>query len=324
MRAALAILLFAGLMPQDDVVKKIVSDADKIKKLPRKISKESRDKIEKALGEKLTDADLAPALWECQSTVPAVSSMAKTKVLVTVVPVKGPKGMIRVGVAVATVESTLHVVRILENGDDKGLEAKGFLGQFEGLEYSMSLWSSPAVLADAIRKAAGTDDAAKELDTLLKVNGTMRAVGPMWERLLAGIEKKDKAVADEISTMDKMFDESIKAATGSKFLSPARQEKFKASAAGTRTDLGDLKSLIAASKFDEAFKKSGEIDSARCAKCHGPQRGAFRDGRNTHGIGNGFFSTKLEVAMPDPRLEASYQAVASAVRKAILLASEAK
>ena len=220
----------------------------------------------------------------------------------------------------ATVESTLHVVRILDNGDDKGLEAKSFLGQFEGLEYSMNLWNAPGVLADAIKKAAGTDDAAKELDTLLKVNGTMRAAGPMWERLLAGIEKKDKAAGDEISARDK----SIKAATGSKFLSPARQDKFKIAAAGTRTDLGELKSLIAASKFDEAFKKSGEIDSARCAKCHGPNRGTFRDGRNSHGIGNGYFSTKLEVALPDPKLEASYQAVATGVRKAILLASEAK
>lgn len=324
MRLALAVLLLAGLLPQDDVVKKVVSDADKVKKLPRKISKESRDKIEKALGEKLADADLAPALWECYSTVPAVSSMNKTKVLVTVVTAKGLKGPIRLGVAVATVESTLHVVRVLENGDDKALEAKGFLGQFEGLEYTMSLWSAPGVLADAIKKAAGTDDAAKEMDTLLKVNGTMRAVGPMWERMLAGIEKKDKAAADEIAGMDKAFDDSIKAATGSKFLSPAKQDKFKASAAQTRTDLTDLKALIAAGKFDDAFKKTGEIDSARCAKCHGPQRGTFREGRNTHGIGNGFFSTKLEVAVPDAKLEASYQAVATAVRKAILIATEAK
>ncbi len=324
MRLALAVLLFAGLVPQDDVVKKIVSDADKIKKLPRRISRESRDKIEKALGEKLADADLAPGLWECLSTVPAVSSMAKTKVLVTVVTVKGPKGLIKVGVAVAAVESTLHVVRILENGDGKALEAKGFLSQFEGLEYSMNLWNAPAVLADAIKKAAGTDDAAKELDTLLKVNGTMRAVGPMWDRLLVGIEKKDKAAGDEIPAMDKLFDESSKAATGSKFLSPARQDKFKASAAGTRTDLADLRALLTASKFDEAFKKTGEIDSARCAKCHGPFRGAFRDGRSSHAVGNGYFSTKLEVAIPDPKLEAAYQAVATGVRKAILLATEAK
>src|SRR5579862_6092025 len=116
MKAVLAVLLFLAGVPQDDVVKKIVSDAEKVKKLPKKISKDSRDKIEKALGEKLADPDLAPPLWECMSTVPAVSSMTKTKVLVTVVTVKGPKGPIKIGVAAATVESTLHVVRILENG----------------------------------------------------------------------------------------------------------------------------------------------------------------------------------------------------------------
>jgi hypothetical protein len=321
MRAAFVVLLLlAAAEPQDDVVKKIVSDADKVKKLARKISKESRDKIEKALGEKLADADLAPPLWECMSTVPAVSSMAKTKVLVTVVTVKGPKGPIKIGVAAATVESTLHVVRILENGDDKGLETKIFLSQFEGLEYTPNVWNAPSALADAIKKAAGGDG---ELDTLLKVNGTMRAVGPMWERLLAGVEKKDKGAADEIAAMDKAFDDSIKAASGSKFLSPARQDKFKAAAAGTRSDLADLKKLIDAMKFDDAFKKTGQIDS-NCAKCHGPLRGFFREGRTSHNIGNGYFSTKLEVAVPDARLEPSYQAVSTGVRKAILLATEAK
>jgi hypothetical protein len=324
MKAAIAVLLLLAGVPQDDVVKKIVSDGEKIKKLPKKISKDSRDKIEKALGEKLADAELAPQLWECMSTVPAVSSMAKTKVLVTVVTVKGPKGQIKVGVAAATVESTLHVVRLLENGDDRSLEAKLFLGQFEGLEYSPNVWNSPDTLAGAIRKAAGADDAAKELETLLKVNGTMRIVGPMWERLLAGIEKKDKAAGDEIAGIDKAFEESIKAATGSKFLSPARQDKFKTAASGTRADLADLKKLIDGLKFDDAFKKTGQIDSGCCGKCHGPLRGLFRDGRTSHNIGNGYFSTKLEVAIPDPKLEASYQAVAAGVRKAILIATEAK
>src|SRR3979409_1133142 len=123
MRLSIAVLLLlSGGVPQDDVVRKIVSDADKIKKLTRKLSKEARDKIEKALGEKLLDADLAPPLWECMSTVPAVSSMAKTKCLVTVVTVKGPKGLVKIGVAAATVETTLHTVKILENGDDKGIE----------------------------------------------------------------------------------------------------------------------------------------------------------------------------------------------------------
>jgi len=324
MRLAIAVLLLLPWSaPQDDVVKKIVSDADKIKKLAKKISRESRDKIEKALGEKLADADLAPPLWECMSTVPAVSSMQKTRVLVTVVTVKGPKGPIRLGVAAATVENALHAVRVLENGDDRSLETKTFLGQFEEFEYTPNVWNTPGQLADAVKKSSGSDDAAKELDTLLKVNSSMRAVGPMWERLLAGIEKKDKAAADEIAAMDKAFDDSIKAAAGSKFLSPARQDKFKTAAAGTRSDLADLKRLIDAMKFDEAFKKSGQIDS-NCAKCHGPLRGFFREGRTGHNIGNGYFSTKLEVAVPDSKLEASYQAVATGVRKAILLATEAK
>ena len=324
MRLVIAVLLLLGGAVQDDVVKKIVSDADKVKKLTRKISKESRDKIEKALGEKLADADLAPPLWECMSTVPAVSSMSKTRCLVTVVTVKGPRGPIRIGVAAATVETTLHLVKILENGDDKSLESKLFLAQFEGLEYTLNIWNSPDTLAAAIKKSAGGDDAAKEIETLLKVNGHMRAIGPMWDRMLAAIEKKDKSAADEIGAIDKAFDDSIKVVTSSKFMSAAKQDKFKASAIGARTDLGDLKSLIGAMKFDEAFKKSGEIDSARCAKCHGAYRRTFRDGRLAQNLGNGYFSTKLEVAVPEPKLETSYQAVAAGIHKAILLATEAK
>src|SRR4030095_2573685 len=113
MRVVLAvILLLAEGAAQDDLVRKIVSDADKIKKLNRKLSKESRDKIEKALGEKLLDADLAPPRWECMSTVPAVSSMTKTKCLVTVVTVKGVKGLIRIGVAAAPVARTLPTGKV--------------------------------------------------------------------------------------------------------------------------------------------------------------------------------------------------------------------
>ena len=325
MRVALAVvLLLAGGAAQDDLVRKIVSDADKIKKLNRKLSRESRDKIEKALGEKLLDADLAPPLWECMSTVPAVSSMTKTKCLVTVVTVKGARGPIRIGVAAATVETTLHTVKLLENADDKALESKLFLSQFEGFEYTTNVWNSPDKLAGAIKTAAGSDDAAKEIDTLLKVNGHMRAVGPMWDRLLAGIEKKDKSAAAEIAPMDRAFDESIKVVSGSKFLTATKQDKFKMAAVGARTDLGDLKNLITAAKFDDAFKKSGEIDSARCAKCHGAYRRTFRDGRLAKDLGNGYFSTKLEVAVPESKLEASYQAVSTGIRKGILLATEAK
>lgn len=327
MRLALAVLLVIlgpARAAQDDVVKKIVPDAEKIKRLAKKIPPAGRDKIEKALGEKLADADLAPALWECYSTVPRVSSMEKTRCLVTTVTVKAPRGLVRVGVAVATLEKTVHVVKILENQDDKALEARFFLAQFDGLEYSDSLYSPGSALADGLKKAQGADEAAKEHDAVIRMNLGMRAMGPSWERMMDRIDKRDKAAADEVAIMDRALDEALKLLPNAKFFKATKQDKFKGFATGGRSDLAELKKLLDAGKFDDAYRRAGQVDADRCAKCHASYRNEFRTEREKRGLGNGFFSTKLEVAVPDPKLEPSFQAVATAVRKAILLATEAK
>lgn len=324
MRVALAALVLMGSV-QDDVVKKIVPDADKVKKVAKKIPPAGQAKIEKALGEKLAPAELAPVLWECDSTVPKVSSMQKQRCLVTVVTVKGAKGPIKLGVAAVPVEKTLHIVKVLENGDDKAIESKLFLSQFEGLEYTEHVYNAPTVLSDAITKASDAkDDATKELDMLLRMNAQMRTVGPAWERLREKIEKKDKTASDDAASMGKAMDDASRMIAAAKFLKPTQHDKFKGFASGGVTDLADVKRLIDAGKFDDAYRKSGEIDSQRCAKCHGAYRLSFKEARFTHQLGNGYFSTKLEVAMPDPKLEASYQAVATGIRKAVLLLSEAK
>jgi hypothetical protein len=313
-----------GAVAQDDVVKKIVPEAEKIKKLAKKIPPAGRDKIEKALGEKLADADLAPALWECYCAVPRVSPQEKTRCVLTTVTVKGPKGNVKVGVAVATMDKTVHVVRVLDNQDEKALESKLFLSQFDGFEYSDSLYNAPTVLADALKKAQGSDDAGKEADALLRMNLLMHAMGPSWERLLERIDKKDKAAVDEVAWMDKAFDDSLKLLSSAKFFKATKQEKFKTFASNARNDLADLKKLIDGGKFEDAFRRVGQLDTASCAKCHASYRMEFRSEREKRSMGNGYFSTKLEVASPDPKLEASYQAVATGIRKAILLATEAK
>jgi hypothetical protein len=328
MRVALlaALALTSGWSPdrQDDVVKKIVPDAEKVRKVQKKLSPQAREKIEKALGEKLADAELTLPLYECYSTVPAVSSMEKTRCLVCIVTVKGAKGPIRLGVAVATLESTLHAVRILENGDDKGIESKHFLAQFDGLEYTPNLYNPPGELASNLKKAQGSDDAAKELDALIRTNSLMRAMGVSWNRMLEKIDKKDKSAADDALAVDKAFEESLRVLPNAKFLKPTQHDRFKQYATGARTDLGQIKDMVQGGKFDDAYRKTGEIDSQRCAKCHGSYRRAFREARFEKNVGNGYFSTKLEVAVPDPKLEASYQAVATGIRKAILLAAEMK
>jgi hypothetical protein len=322
--AVAALLLLAARAPQDDVVKKVVPDADRIKKLARKLSPASREKIEKALGEKLAEAELASPLWECYATVPSVSSMEKTRCLVTVVTVRGPKGVFKVGVAAATLENTLHTVKILENADEKALESKSFLSQFDGFEYTTNVWNSPDALAGALRKAQGGDDAARETDAIVRLNSHMRAMGPAWERLLEKVDKKDKTATEETASMDRAFEDSLRLLPAAKFLKAAQQDRYKQYAQGARTDFADLKRLLEGGKFDDAYRKTGEIDSQRCAKCHGSYRRNFREARLERGLGDGYFSTKLEVSVPDPRLEASYQAAASAVRRAILIASEMK
>jgi hypothetical protein len=326
MRWALAAGWLLAVFPQEDWVKKTVPEAEKVKKLAKKIPPAGREKIEKALGEKLPDAELAPPLFECYTTVPQVSSSERTRCLLTVVTVKGPKGLLKIGVAVATLEKTVHAVKILDNADEKGVESKLFLSQFSGFEYTAEgLYGSPASLADALRKGQEPkDDAGKEVEAILMVNSTMRSIGPAWDRMMLKIEKKDKSAAEEVAAMDRSLDESLKGLPNAKFFKATKQDKYKALAVATKPDLAELKALLEASKFDDAFRRAGKLESDRCAKCHGAYRREFREARVERGLGNGFFSTKLEVAIPEKPLEPSYQAVATGIRKAVLLASEAK
>lgn len=317
MRLALALLL---LVPQEDVVKKIVSDAEKIRKTAKKLAPAAKEKVEKALGEKLDAADLAATIWECYATVPQVSSMDKTLVRVLVVTAKGPKGPVKVGVSVASLESTIHTVKILENADDKAVESKLFLSQFQGFEYSPNLFNGPDVLQAAIAKSAGD----KELDAAIRMSAVMRAVGPVYDRMHEKIEKRDKGAVEDAAAIEKMLDESLRLLPSAAFLKASQVEKFKAFVSGGQKYLADIRSMTGAGKFDDAYRKAGELDAQSCSRCHGAYRRTFREARLERQVGNGYFSTQLDIAAPEKSSEASYQAVGKAIRKAVLIAAEAK
>lgn len=323
--ALLSFVLLPGLAPQDDV-KKVAPAATGVKKLAKKIAPDARARIEKALGEKVDDKDLAGPFYECYDVVPAISASEKTRCVVAFATAKGPKGAIRVGVVAATAENMIHLVRVVENADDKAVETRAFLAQFEGLEYNEeSLQSPPSVLADALKKAAAPkDDAAKDLAALLRMSVLMRTMGPAWIRLEERVEKKDRAAAEDAAAFEKSFEEVSKIAKESKLVRATQQPKFLGHSDGARKDFAELKAFAAAGKWDEASRKFGEIDTARCAPCHGGQRRGFRTQREDQKLGNGHFSTKLDVGVPEPKLEASCQAAATAARKALLLAVEAK
>ena len=319
MRLALVAVLLAAA-PQEDVVKKLLPDAEKAKKTARKLPPAGKDKIEKALGEKLDAADLAVPVWEAYTSVPTISASEKTLVRVVAVSGKGPKGAIRVGVAVAVPETTVVRAAVLENADEKAVESRAFLAQFETFEYGADLYAAPDVLQAALAKAAGGGEAAASIRTV----GLMRSSGPVYERMHEKLGKKDKSAVEDAAALDRMLDESLKLLPGASFLQASQHEKFRGFASLGRTMLGEIRTLAGAGKFEEAYRKAGDLDGQSCARCHGAYRRSFRAAREKHQAGNGHFSTKLDLASPDPAAEASFQAAARAIRKAVLIAAESR
>ncbi len=314
------LLLLLLLAPQEDLVKRVVPDAEKVKKTAKKLAPAAKEKVEKALGEKLEAADLAAPIWEAYASLPQVSSSEKTLIRILAVSVKGPQGPIKVGVAVAVPEATLHRVVVLESGGEKAVEARAFLSQFEGFEYGPDLYAGPEVLAAALKKAAP----GSELAVLTRTIAMMRTSGPVYERMHEKLGKKDKTAVEDAAALDRMLDASLKLLPGAGFLQATQQEKFRGFAALGRTLLRDIQSLAGAGKFDEAYKKAGELDGQSCARCHGAYRRSFRAAREKNQVGNGHFSVQLDLAAPDPAAEASFAAAAKAVRKAVLIAAEAR
>ena len=314
-----AVLLLGGAeAPQESLVKKVIPDAERIRKVSKRLDRDAQKKIERILGQKLTRGDAAPVVYQCWATVPSVSTAEKTRCRVVITSVNGPRGPIKLAVAVAIDDDVVHSVKILENKDDKALESPVFLKQFEGLEYAGSIENEASMLADALKEAK----ADKELAAILATNNAMRSMGPAWARMTDKIEKKDKSAAAEIDAMLKGLDAALKALPDLTVIRGSSRDRYKGYARDARTGLAKMKGLISGGKFTEAYRESGEVDSRGCATCHGSYRRRFRYGREGRDLGNGYFSTKVDVQVPKKNLEAAYQAVATGIRKAVLIASE--
>ena len=69
MRVALAALILLGAAPQDDVVKKIVPDADKIKKVAKKLPPAGQAKVEKMPNDVVRVTMTSQTAFDTNSTV---------------------------------------------------------------------------------------------------------------------------------------------------------------------------------------------------------------------------------------------------------------
>lgn len=320
--ASLAFLLFLPAASQESAVKKLLPKAERIKKLTLKLDKEAKERVETTLGAKLAPGDASAQVYQCRAIVPMVSPIEHTIVRVVFLTVKGPKGAIKLGVAVAHNDDVLGKVAVLSDGGEKALGEKAFLKQFEGMHYSEHIEEPASTLEESLKKAKSGGD--KELAMLVRMNEVMRLSGPAWDRLNAKVEKKDKGLAADADAVAKLMKESVDLVSAASFMPGSSQDRFKEYAESAIRDLGKVKAAAAAGKWDEAYKDLGEADQQGCARCHGSYTLRFQEARLENGMGNGFFSTKLDVQVPEPKLESSYQAVATGIRKAILLAFEAR
>ncbi len=322
-----AVLVLAGVaastepVVQDSEIKKLLPDAEGIKKSAKKLSKEAREKVEKALGAKLEDREI-PLIYEARATIPQVGS-EKVRVLYASVAAKGAKGDLRVGVAIAVEDGRVGKVQILDNKDDKAVEARPFLDQFEGFEWTDTLLKPPSALEEAKKKAKDAKDAdGRELAMFFALAEKMHPIQADYDAINAGIDKQADGLVEAAQRMQAGFGEVEKLTPGmSGFLAAGQIGRFNTQLKASQKDVGLVFEKLKAKDWAGAGKAMHELGD-KCNLCH-TSRDKFQRRRVDRGIGNGFFQVGFEIQTP-PGPRESFQAVATAVRKAVLIATEAK
>lgn len=309
-------VLMAGSSPLLDDVTKVLPDAEKVKKARVKLDKDELAKVEKALGEKVKISKMK--IYEARATVPMLG-MEKTKVYVVILNVVGPKGKLKIGVAAVPQERILAKVAILENKDDKAAEAEGFLLQFEDFEYSESLFEPASQLADARKKAKGSDKDAKTLALLLDLNVEMRKVQGLWDSITDKIDKKNKSASRDTADLRKLSAEIEKMTDKIPFYKSSQQKRYNKYMSDMTRGLRTLKGEIDGGKWDDAYKEAVEVYKAYCSRCHASSQRAFERERESLHIGNGYFDPLLDVYNPNEKQDKLIRAILKQVRKAVLV-----
>jgi hypothetical protein len=322
----LGLTLLAGFStpaPQEDL-KKLLPDAEGVKRSARKLSKEARERIEKALDRKLDDKEAAPAIWECRANVAEANANDKVRVLYTVVTGKGPKGEFKIGVAIAPEERYVAGVQVVENKDDPAIAAENFLLRLEQIPFTGNLANPPSVLAE-LRKTAATrkDEKLKQTDGILKLHDLMHPVQRHWDSLEAHLDKDGKEAAADADAIAKLFGEAEKTLADFTFLKTSQSDAFRRRLRDGVKELGTLAQHVKNGKMAEARATAAEIGRTSCSQCHAGTRRIFLNKRNDLGLGNGYFAPGLDVYVPAGPKE-SFEAAVTAIRTAVLILSEAK
>lgn len=320
----LSLVAAAASPPRQDELKKMFPDIEGVKKSPRKLSKEARERIEKAIEGKLDDRDANAILWEAKATVVDGNPGEKSRLLYMILTAKGPKGEVKLGVAIAPEDRVVAGVRVLENRDDPAVASDEFLVQFEGFHYSANLANPSSMLVDARKQAAERkDEKARQLDGIFKLHAIMHPVEAAWQSLQRHLDKDSKEAAADAERIINLFGETEKLLPDFTFLKQSSSDSFRRRLKESVKGLGTLAQHAKAGKMVEARRSADEVLKMSCTLCHAGNARIFREKRLELGIGNGYFAVGLDVKVAEGPRE-SFQAVAAAIRKAVLILTEVR
>ncbi|MBI4563180.1 MAG: hypothetical protein HY716_00605 [Planctomycetes bacterium] len=323
--AVMGISVAAAAWPdaQEAELKKIFPDAQSVKKSALKLSKEARERIEKAIEAKLDDREASAPVWEAMATVPEANPGEKTRIRFMTLTAPGPKGTVKLGVAVAPEERVVAAVRVLENKDDPALASEEFLEQFDHFLYTSHLYHPASMLAQARERARERrDEEARQLDGIFKLESIMHPVGAAWSRLRKRLDAEDPQAAEDAAELLRLFADAERTLADLTFLKASQVRSFRTLLEKSRRDLEAVKVQAEQRKLVEARMASRDV-MERCSQCHAGTHRLFRERRFALNVGNGYFAVGHDVyAPPGPR--ASFEAVASAIRRAVLILSELK
>ena len=316
-KTAFAVVVLTGVAvaaARQDDLGKFVSGAEKTKATKKKLTPDQAKAIATACGLKPEEIETNVTILEGWAQVPDAQTTDKARVLGIVVTVKGPKGAIKLGVAVAADEDRIVNVKVIENKDDKSAEAADFYDQFPGFLWSGAIRKSPDELKAMLAKAKEN----KEASALLEISTGMRRLGVNFYAL---IKKPDKTSVPNAEEVAKIYDAAVKRVPDLAFLTDRQRKTLSDDLAKAARTMRDV--IPKLDGTDAAKKAIGEMDNL-CNKCHAPMRSRFIDQRDKDGVGNGWLSPDVELVIPVEGSKELWDAIAKAVKKAVLTIRDAK
>lgn len=318
---------FDGAAPvkDEDLIKKMIPDAREIVKTDWKLTPERKARVEGAVGQPLSEADLAVAVYRVKADLPVSPFRKNADVLAAIFTVKGPKGEIRFGAGLHHYKDGKYFFRILthlkvfDHQEDKKIESAEFLQQFVGGMFGPGLDAPVANVKKAIDDLKGADQEA--LKAAMMVYGGMQQTDALWTTLRGKGARQAKSGAEDAEQLIRVYDRDIKAVPKLNFMNDAERKVMIDQYEACKKELKAVAAAFKEGRLGDraAFDAMLKSTRAACDGCHRVVENKFRGFRGKYRIMGQACLIDCDVYAPSGADAAACQALATGVKKAALV-----